>query len=348
MHDGPRSASDCTGACAQVAVSIGNLPSIGTVRREAGVNPNRDRRRPGPAARLLVAAGLLAVALGTSAGPVLAVAQDAAATPRTGPQDVILSTTTSTQDSGLLDVLVPLFEEQTGYNLKPIAVGSGAALKLGAEGEADIVLAHSPQAEAKFMAAGFGIERRTVMYNDFVVVGPPDDPTRAASAETAAEALTRIADAEATFVSRGDESGTHALERRLWQQAGIEPAGGWYVESGTGMGDTLNIASERRAYTIADRGTYFALRDRLDLDVLLEGDPSLINVYHVLLVNPANGRDINAAGGRAFVDFLLDPATQAVIGQYGVDRFGQPLFTPCADNSCGIEAAATPAATPAP
>jgi tungstate transport system substrate-binding protein len=160
----------------------------------------------------------------------------------------------------------------------------------------------------------------------------------------------RIAGAKASFVSRGDNSGTNALELKLWKQAAIEPKGqGWYVESGTGMGDTLNIANERDAYTIADRGTFLALRDRLDLVVLVEGDRALLNVYHVITVNPDNGPAVNEAGGRAFLDFMLDPRTQAVIGQFGAERFGQPLFTPCARNSCRVEGAGTPsAATPAP
>ena len=268
---------------------------------------------------------------------------------RVGPEDVILATTTSTQDSGLLDELVPLFAAQTGYDLKPVAVGSGAALRLGEEGEADVLLVHSPQAEKGFMDAGFGVDRETVMSNDFVLVGPEDDPAGIAEKSSAVDAMGAIAEAEATFVSRGDDSGTHALELQLWEQAGLEPEGSWYQESGTGMGDTLNIANEREGYTLTDRGTYLALRDRLDLVVLVEGDRALRNVYHVITVNPANGARINDAGGRAFFDFVLAPATQEVIGAFGTDRFGQPLFTPCARNSCGVETAATPtAATSAP
>ncbi len=263
-----------------------------------------------------------------------------------GPRDVILATTTSTQDSGLLDVLVPLFEQQTGYHLKPIAVGSGAALKLGEKGEADVVLAHSPAAEEAFMAAGFGLTREIVMYNDFVIVGPADDPAGIRGERSAIEAMRRIATAQAPFASRGDDSGTNALELKLWDQAAIAPSGGWYTESGTGMGDTLNIANERQAYTVADRGTYLALRDRLDLDILVEGDKPLLNVYHVIAVNPANGKAVNTAGCRAFLDFLLDPATQQVIGEFGVERFGDPLFTACAHNECGVETVATPSATP--
>jgi tungstate transport system substrate-binding protein len=290
---------------------------------------------------------LIALTLGMSIGVISPGSIRAQSTPvaeaRTGPQDVILATTTSTADTGLLDALGPLFTEATGYTLKPIAVGSGAALALGERGEADVVLVHSPQAEQIFMEEGFGAERRTVMVNDFVIVGPQDDPAGIADVTPAADAFRAIAESQSRFVSRGDESGTNALELRLWMQARIEPGGDWYIESGTGMGDTLNIANERGAYTIADRGTYLALRDRLELPVLVEGDSALINIYHVITLNPANGPRINSEGGEAFLTFLLDPATQAFIQQFGVEEFGEPLFTPCADNSCGVEAVATPA-----
>jgi tungstate transport system substrate-binding protein len=289
---------------------------------------------------------LIALTLGVSIGVISPGSIRAQSTPvaeaRTGPQDVILATTTSTADTGLLDALGPLFTEATGYTLKPIAVGSGAALELGERGEVDVVLAHSPQAEQFFMAEGFGAERRTVMVNDFVIVGPQDDPAGIADVTPAADAFRDIAESQSRFVSRGDESGTNALELRLWMQAGIEPGGDWYIESGTGMGDTLNIANERGAYTITDRSTYLALRDRLELPILVEGDSALINIYHVITLNPANGPRINSAGGEAFLSFLLDPAIQAFIGEFGIEEFGEPLFTPCADNSCGVEAVATP------
>jgi tungstate transport system substrate-binding protein len=293
------------------------------------------RPAPGRTRRWLLAAAteIVCVLLLVPPSPVLS--QDA--TPSAG-GEVILATTTSTADTGLLDMLAPLFLDKTGIALKPIAVGSGAALELGARGEADVLLVHSPAAEQEFMAAGFGIERRTVMFNDFVLVGPVDDPASVAATSSASEAMSRIANTPAPFVSRGDDSGTHALERRLWEAAGITPEGAWYTESGTGMGDTLNITAERGAYTISDRGTYLALRDRLGLEVLLEGDQALLNVYHVILVNPDNGRDIDAAAGRAFLEFLLQPETQAAIGMFGVDEFGEPLFTPCADNNCGVGA----------
>jgi tungstate transport system substrate-binding protein len=284
---------------------------------------------------------LVIAAIGRSAMP-LAAQETSTPVARPGPRDVILATTTSTADTGLLDALGPLFKDATGYTLKPIAVGSGAALELGKRGEADVVLAHSPAAEQTFMEEGYGSERRTVMFNDFVIVGPEDDPAGIAGNPSAVEAMRQIADSQSRFVSRGDESGTNALELRLWKQAGIEPAGEWYIESGTGMGETLTIANERGAYTITDRGTYLALRDRLALPILVEGDKALINIYHVITLNPANGPNINSEGGEAFMTFLLDPATQKFIGEFGIDEFGEPLFTPCADNSCGVEPVATP------
>jgi len=295
-------------------------------------------RRPALAA-LLVGLALLA-----SLPTPWSAAQEA--TPRAGPQDVILATTTSTADSGLLDALGPLFRQETGYALKPIAVGSGTALALGERGEADVILAHSPAAEEAFVAGGYGTERRTVMVNDFVLVGPAADPADISGGPSASAAMAAIAAAEAPFVSRGDDSGTHALERRLWDAAGVDPAGGWYTESGTGMAETLQIADERRAYTLSDRGTWLALADRLDLPIAREGDRELLNAYHVIAVNPANGRNVNAEGARAFVAFVVSPEAQALIADFGTDRFGEPLFTPCADDTCGALLPATPAATP--
>lgn len=265
-------------------------------------------------------------AAGTSSpGPL----DSAAAIPRAQPgrEDLILATTTSTQDSGLLDVLVPLFEHQTGYRVKPIAVGSGQALALGARGEADVLLVHAPEAERAWVARGYGTERLLVMHNDFVLVGPPEDPAQVRGHTQVAAALRRIAEERAPFISRGDESGTHQLERALWQAAGLEPRGqSWHVEAGQGMGATLNIANERRAYTLADRGTYLARRGTLQLDVVLEGAPELLNVYHVLVVDPARFPRVNALGGRAFAAFLVSREAQDVLASFGVERYGQPLF----------------------
>ena len=243
---------------------------------------------------------------------------------------VILSTTTSTQDSGLLDVLVPMFEKKTGLTLKTISVGTGQALALAGRGEADVALVHAPALEKKYAAEGKLLNRRLVMYNDFVIVGPAEDPARIRGAATAAEALRRIAQSRARFVSRGDRSGTNLLELALWKDVGVEPRGAWYIESGQGMGPTLLIADERRAYTITDSGTYLAFARRLSLPVLLEKDRPLLNLYSVLEVNPANGPRINAAGGKAFADFMVSPEAQAAIKVFGVGKFGQPLFVPVA------------------
>jgi tungstate transport system substrate-binding protein len=247
-----------------------------------------------------------------------------------GKRNVILSTTTSTQDSGLLDVLVPLFEKQSDYAVKTISVGTGQALALGAKGDADVVLVHAPSLEKKYVADDKLRNRRVVMYNDFVIIGPKDDPAKIRSMKSATAALKAIAGAKGNFVSRGDKSGTHTLERALWKSAGIEPKGSWYIEAGQGMGATLGIANERQAYTISDRGTYLAFKKRVSLPILLEGDRALLNIYSVLEVNSANGPRVNSAGGKAFADFMVAPQTQEVIRKFGVEKFGQPLFVPVA------------------
>ena len=243
---------------------------------------------------------------------------------------VILSTTTSTQDSGLLDVLVPMFERKSGLTVKTISVGTGQALALAARGEADVTLAHAPGLEKKYVEDGKMSHRRLVMYNDFVIIGPPDDPAKVKGLPKAVDALARIAESQSRFVSRGDKSGTHVLEQGLWKQAGVEPKGGWYIESGQGMGQTLGIANDRRAYTLTDRGTYLAFQKRVDLPILVEKDRPLLNIYSVMEVNPANGPRVNATGGKAFAEFMLAPETQAVIRAFGVDKYGQPLFVPVA------------------
>ena len=243
---------------------------------------------------------------------------------------VILSTTTSTQDSGLLDVLVPTFERKTGLTVKTISVGTGQALALAARGEADVTLAHAPAMEKKYVEEGKMSNRRLVMYNDFVIIGPPDDPGKIKGLPKAVDAFRRIAGSQSRFISRGDRSGTHVLEQGLWKQAGIEPKGAWYIESGQGMGQTLGIANDRRAYTLTDRGTYLAFQKRVDLPILVEKDRPLLNIYSVMEVNPANGPRVNATGGKAFAEFILAPETQAVIRTFGVDRYGQPLFVPIA------------------
>jgi tungstate transport system substrate-binding protein len=245
-------------------------------------------------------------------------------------RNVILSTTTSTQDTGLLDILVPLFEKQTGYSVKTVSVGTGQALALAAKGDADVALVHAPSLEKEYVAYGKLLNRRLVMYNDFVIVGPKEDPARVKSTSKTIDALKLIEKANARFVSRGDNSGTHILEKTLWKQAGIEPKGVWYIESGQGMGATLGIANERNAYALADRATYLAFSKRLALAVLLEGDKPLLNIYSVMEVNPTNGPRINAAGGKAFADFMVAPATQAVIKTFGLEKYGRSLFVPVA------------------
>lgn len=243
---------------------------------------------------------------------------------------VILSTTTSTQDSGLLDVLVPMFERRSGYSVKTIAVGTGQALALAARGEADVTLAHAPAVEKKYVSEGKMTNRRLVMYNDFVLIGPANDPAKIKGEKSVLAALGKIAAAGARFVSRGDKSGTHTLELGLWKQAGVTPAAPWYIEAGHGMGATLGIADDRNAYTITDRATLLAFSRRVRLVTMVEGDRPLLNLYSVMDVNPANGPRVNAAGGKAFAEFMLSPETQAVIRTFGVDKYGQPLFVPIA------------------
>ncbi len=244
-------------------------------------------------------------------------------------KNIILATTTSTQDSGLLDVLIPMFEKKTGYFVKTIAVGSGQAMAMGQKGEADVLLVHSPAAEKKFVEEGYGINRRLVMHNDFVVVGPPSDPANIKGLKSAVEVFKRIASTGSLFMSRGDNSGTHAEEKTVWKAANINPEGQkWYQQTGLGMGQTLNVAAEKKAYTLTDRGTYLALKKQLGLDILAEGDAILLNIYHVIEVNPAKWPKVNSAGGKAFADFMVAQETQGVIKTFGVDKFGSPLFFP--------------------
>jgi len=272
--------------------------------------------------RLLVVALVLVLASTVAFSP-------AAAQP--GNPELILATTTSTQDSGLLDVLVPEFQRQSGYNVKTISVGTGQAMALGERGEADVLLVHAPDSEKKWMAAGHGVDRRLVMYNDFVIVGPPSDPISLAGATSAVEAMQKIAANGALFVSRGDNSGTNQLELKLWKDAGFDPKGtSWYQETGQGMGAVLTIANEKEAYTITDRGTYLARKATLDLTILAEGYQSFLNVYHVMVVNPEKGGHINVEGAKAFADFMVAPSTQTTVGGFGVEKFGQPLFFPAA------------------
>ena len=246
-------------------------------------------------------------------------------------KNLILATTTSTQDSGLLDVLIPIFEKQTGYFVKTISVGSGQAMKMGEKGEADVLLVHSPDSEKAFVSQGCGINRRLVMHNDFLILGPASDPAKILGAKSAAEAFKRIANSGSLFLSRGDNSGTHAKEKGLWKAAGIAPEGQkWFQQTGLGMGETLNVAAEKRGYLLADRGTYLALnkKRRLGLEILVAGEPKLLNIYHVIEVNPAKWPKVNSAGAKAFADFTVSGPTQELIGRFGSKEYGSPLFFP--------------------
>ncbi len=230
-----------------------------------------------------------------------------------------------------MDVLIPVFQQKTGYTIKPIYVGSGAAMTMGERGEADVLLVHSPDAEVAFMKASHGTTRLLVMHNDFVVVGPTADPAGIKGTAKAIDALKKIAGAKSLFVSRGDNSGTDALEKKLWKTLGTDPKNppqSWYQETGQGMGATLAVASEKNGYTITDRATYLSTKKNLSLVILVEGDGALLNVYHVIQVNPAKSVKINAEGAKAFADFMVATDTQQTIGKFGVDKYGAPLFFP--------------------
>lgn len=246
---------------------------------------------------------------------------------------LLLVSTTSTQDSGLLDVLLPAFESQSGYQVQLIATGSGQALKIAEEGNADVILLHSPAAEKDFMAKGLGIDRRLVMHNDFVIVGPPSDPVKIKDLSPV-DAFKAIYGQNAVFVSRGDDSGTNVKELALWKQAGLDPKGkDWYLETGQGQGATLSIASEKNGYAITDRGTFLAYKMNVGLEILVEGDPFLLNVYHVITVNPQKWPKVNLEGAKTFADFVTSAEGQEIIGTFGVDKYGQPLFYPDADKT---------------
>lgn len=255
---------------------------------------------------------------------------------------MILATTTSTQDSGLLDVLVPAFEASTGYTVKVVAVGSGAALKMGQEGNADVLLVHSPAAEKTYMDGNYGSDRRLVMHNDFVLVGPSSDPAGIKSASSAVDAFQKISASADPFISRADQSGTNIMELSLWKSANLDPQGSqatWYIQSGQGMGATLQIASEKAAYTLTDRATFLANKSNLSLEILYEGDSALLNVYHVIIVNHTMWPQTNLAGATAFADYIVSPDCQRLIDTFGKDKYGQQLFFPDAgktDSQLGL------------
>ncbi len=252
-------------------------------------------------------------------------------TPAPKNPDVILATTTSTQDSGLLDVLIPAFEKKSGYKIKTVAVGTGQALALGEKGEADVLLVHAPEAEKKVVAQGAAIERKLVMHNDFILLGAENDPAKLKGFKIK-EALQAVVAAKSVFVSRGDDSGTHKMELALWKKAGVKAKGeSWYLESGAGMGQTLKIADEKLGYSLSDRATYLAQQKNLKLKIMVEGDPGLLNVYHVMQVNKDKFAKVNAAGAKAFSDFLISPEGQQIIAGFGKDKYGQALFFADAD-----------------
>ena len=239
---------------------------------------------------------------------------------------LILATTTSTVDTGLLDDLVPLFEKENGAQVKTVAVGTGEALKMGERGDADVLLVHSKKSEEELVAKGFGVERIPVMHNDFVIIGSKEDPAKIKGG-SAADALKKIAAANATFVSRGDDSGTHKKELSVWEATQISPGVNWYIESGQGMGETIRIANEKQGYTLSDRGTFLASQG-IDLVVLVEKDPILLNPYSVIAVNPEKYPKVNSKGAEAFIEFLISPRIQEMIGEFGVEKYGEPLLVP--------------------
>lgn len=240
-------------------------------------------------------------------------------------QNLILATTTSTQDSGLLDVLLPIFEQKTGYKVKTIAVGTGQALAIGEKGEADVLLVHAPEAEKKLLTNNTAINRRLIMHNDFILIGAANDVAKV-KGKSMAEALAAINKQQAIFISRGDDSGTDKMEKKLWKGLDIKPGGNWYQEAGAGMGQTLKIANEKNGYTLSDRATYLAQKKNLSLVILVEGDKKLLNIYHVMEVNPEKFSKVNHHGAQAFSKFLLSGEGQSLIAAFGKDIFGQPLF----------------------
>ena len=242
---------------------------------------------------------------------------------------IILSTTTSTQDSGLLDFLLPTFTKEIGIEVKTIAVGTGKALQMGKDGEADVLLVHAKADELKFVEEGHGTERHDVMYNDFILVGPKSGQIE--SGKDISKALSDINENKITFVSRGDDSGTHKKELSIWKVANIEPAGDWYLEAGAGMGDVLKIASEKQGYTITDRATYLSMKNDLDLEIIIEGDTNLLNQYGVIPVDPSKNANINGEGAIEFMNWILSERGQALIKEFGVEEYGEPLFIPNAE-----------------
>lgn len=245
------------------------------------------------------------------------------------PQKLILATTTSTENSGLLAFLLPAFEEEYNVKIDVVAVGTGQALQLGEDGNADVLMVHARAREDAFMAAGHGIRREDLMYNDFIIIGPAADPAEISGMNDVAAGLQAIAAAEATFISRGDDSGTHIKELSLWEEGGISPAGEWYIAAGQGMGAILTMADEQQGYTMSDRATYLARTlEGISLEIVVEGDPLLFNPYGIIAINPDKGEHIQAELANTFIDWLISVPTQETIGAFGVEKFGMALFTP--------------------
>lgn len=242
------------------------------------------------------------------------------------PTKITLQTTTSARDSGLLGVLVPKFREQTGIDVKVIAVGSGQALENARRGDGDVVVAHSPEAERKFMDEGFGVLRKPLMENDFLIVGPSADQAKVKGMTSAADALRTIAEAKCVYVSRADESGTHVKEKAIWKAAQVEPVGDWYIKAGIGMADALRMADEKQAYLLTDRGTYLSQKDKLKLAPLVEGDPIFLNKYSVIVVSAKKHPTLNEAAATQFADFLTSPEGKKLIDEFGKAKYGVSLF----------------------
>lgn len=278
-------------------------------------------------ALLMITLMVIVAGCGTAATPTTPAPQTSE-TPKPANPNIILATTTSTQDSGLLDVLVPAFEKKTGYKIKTIAVGTGAALAMGEKGEADVLLVHAFSAEKKLVDDKTALNYQLVMHNDFIIVGPSSDPAKVKETKTATDAFKAIYASTSVFVSRGDKSGTDIMEKALWVKANIKPAGSKYQESGQGMGQTLTMASDKEAYTLTDRATYLATKKNLNLDILLQGETALLNIYHVMQVNPEKFPKVNADGAKAFVDFMINADTQKQIAEFGKVKYGQALFFP--------------------
>lgn len=252
-----------------------------------------------------------------------------ALTPARAEEFITVASTTSTQNSGLFDRILPIFQKESGIEVRVVAQGTGQALETGRRGDADVLLVHARAAEDLFIEEGYGINRRDVMFNDFVIIGPKGDPAGTNHATSAADAMARIASSQTAFASRGDESGTHMAERRLWDAANITPKGDWYLETGSGMGATLNVATQKEAYALTDRGTWISFQNRSDLEIQFEGDPSLFNPYGVILVNPKLHPYVKAEEGNRFIDWLTSELGQAAIADFRID--GQQLFFPNAN-----------------